>query len=374
MHLTGPRQTSGNKEHLRTDAASLWTRRKFVGAAALLPAALFAAACGDDDGSEPADTDATATGTQAPPTKLTFMAGFKAQANLPFVGAYIAQEKGYFREQNLEVDIKHAQSGEHLQLLLADTIQIATANGAQVLQRNAEGLPLVSIALIGQKSEQGFLVGANSGINSVKDWAGKKFGYKGSVPVEFLATAKANGLDPDSVEQVRVSFDPRVLSEGQVDILACFISNEPGQLDRIGYKTKLFDPSEYGIPALGLTYITTQDQLQKNPEMVSRFTKAALHGIEYAMANRVEAVDIVMKYAPQEVREQQTFMLETELARAETDLTRANGLGYQTEAQWQKLADVLAEYGVIAKGIDVKKAFSPNIPSAFLKGGKVAWP
>lgn len=377
MHLTGPRHIPGNRDPLLTDVAvtNLWTRRRILTAAGLLPAALFAAACGDDGSNDVESTGTpSAAATQGPPMKLTFMAGFKAQANLPFVGAYIAQEKGFFREQNLDVEIRHAQSGEHLQLLLAGTIQIATANGAQVLQRNAEGLPLVSVALIGQKSEQGFLVGANSGISTVQDWAGKRFGYKGSVPVEFLATAKANGLNPDTVEQVRVGFDPRVLSEGQVDILAVFVSNEPGQLDRIGYPTKLFDPSEFGIPALGLTYITTRDQVTKNPEMVSRFVKAALHGIEYADANRTEAIDIVMKYAPQEVREQQVFMLETELARARTDQTRSSGLGFQSEAQWQKLADTLVEYGVIGGGLDVKQAFSDTIPASFLKDGKVEWP
>ena len=31
-------------------------------------------------------------------TKVTFMAGFKPQANLPFVAAYVAKDKGYFRE------------------------------------------------------------------------------------------------------------------------------------------------------------------------------------------------------------------------------------------------------------------------------------
>ena len=115
---------------------------------------------------------------------VTFMAGFKPQANLPFVGVYVAQEKGYFKDQALNVNIRHAQSGEHLQLLLAGEIQFSTANGAQVLSRNDQGLPLQALALIGQKSEQGFAVGASSGINSVKDWEGKTFGYKGSIPAD----------------------------------------------------------------------------------------------------------------------------------------------------------------------------------------------
>ena len=55
------------------------------------------------------------------PDKLVFMAGFKPQANLPFVAAYVAQEQGYFAEQDLEVEIRHASSGEHLKLLVAAT-------------------------------------------------------------------------------------------------------------------------------------------------------------------------------------------------------------------------------------------------------------
>lgn len=357
MHLIGQPRSRGQA----SEKVAPVSRRRFLGVALGLPVALLSAACDDDSetASDPRQVQ-----------KVTFMAGFKAQANLPFVGAYVAREKGFFDQQSLDVDIRHAQSTEHLQLLLAGEVQFATANSGQVVQRNAEGLPLVSVALIGQKSEQGFIVGANSGIETVNDWAGKKFGYKGSVPVEFLAIARANGLDPDRVDQVRVSFDPRVLSEGQVDILACFVSNEPGQLDRIGYKTRLFDPSDYGVSAMGLTYIANRDFLTAQPQVVGRFVKAALKGIEYADLNRQEAVDIVMKYAPQENREQQLFMLETELARAQT----GSGFGWQTRDQWQKLADTLREYGVIDKAVDAGQVFSAEFPSSLFANGQVVWP
>jgi len=303
---------------------------------------------------------------------VTFMAGFKPQANLPFVGAYVAQEKGFFRDAGVEVDIKHDETGgQALQLLLAGQIDVTTANGAQVVQRNAQGLPLVSLALIGQKSEQGFAVGANSGINSVSDWAGKTFGYKGSVPNEFLAITKANGLDPVKVKQVRVGFDPRVLSEGQVDILAVFVSNEPGQLERIGYHVKVFDPSEYGVAALGLTYAATRDEVQKDPEALQRFIKAALKGIDYANSHRGEALDIVLKYAPQESREQQSFMLNTELDRALTPLTKANGWGWQTPEQWQALVNTLLDFQAIDKPLDASQIFTQQFVKQAYSGGKL---
>jgi ABC-type nitrate/sulfonate/bicarbonate transport system substrate-binding protein len=324
---------------------------------------VLVAACGDngEDRSSSSGSPSASTGTTSAalePKSLTFMAGFKPQANLPFVGAYVAQDKGFFDELNLDVDIRHAQSGEHLQLLLAGEVQVATANAAQVVERSSEGLPVVAVALVGQKSEQGFAVGANSGIENVQDWAGKRLGYKGTVPVEFLATAGANGLDPDDVEQNKVGFDPRVLSEGQVDILSVFISNEPGQLDRIGYPVKVFDPSDYGLPMLGLTYIASQDGINKDAEAIDRFVRAALKGITYAADHPEEALDIVMKYAPQENRDQQQFMLTTELARARTDLTEANRYGWQTAEQWKALADTLREFDVIKNDVDVSKVFT----------------
>ncbi|HWC29499.1 MAG TPA: ABC transporter substrate-binding protein [Dehalococcoidia bacterium] len=321
---------------------------------AVLALTLLVAACSGGSDDEPSGSQDNG---QAP-KKITFMAGFKPQANLPFVGAYVAQEKGFFKELNLEVDIRHAQSAEHLQLLLAGEVQVATANAAQIVERVADGLPVVSIALVGQKSEQGFAVGVNSGISSVRDWAGRRFGYKGTVPIEFLAIAKANGLNPNDVEQVKVSFDPRVLSEGQVDILSVFVSNEPGQLERIGYKVKVFDPSDYNIPVLGLTYIASQDGIKKDPEAIERFLRGALRGIEYASQNVEEALDIVMKYAPQENREQQRFMLTTELGRAKTPLTSSYGYGWQTTEQWTALAQALNEFQIVTKNVDVASLFT----------------
>jgi ABC-type nitrate/sulfonate/bicarbonate transport system substrate-binding protein len=338
---------------------------------ALVPggvATALLAACGGGS-----DKPAPTTEANLPPIKkLTFMAGFKPQANLPFVGAYVAKEKGFFAGQRLEVEIRHAQSGEHLQLVLAGEVNVTTANGASVIKRNAQNLNIVSIALIGQRSEQGFAVLDTSSIKSVKDWEGKTFGYKGSVPPEFLAITRANGVDPAKVNQVSVGFDPRILAEGKVDILPVFFSNEPGVLAAQGVKTRIFDPNDYGVESLGLTYISTGDQIAKDPDGLTRFLKAALKGIDYADKNREEAVDIVMKYAPDEVRSIQKFMMETELERAKTDLTRKNGIGWQTREQWQKNHDVLLEYKGIDKAFDVAIAFRDEFVKQVYKDGKLA--
>jgi len=334
------------------------------------PALAFAlAACGGGDDEAPSDAGSAGT---LEVKSVTFLASFKPQANLPFVGAYLAQEKGFFREQGLDVTIRHDTSGQSLQLLQASNVQFTTLDASDVLRRIADtDIDVQSIALVGQRGQQGFAVLADSGINTPADWAGKVVGYKGNVPPEFYAIAKSVNLNPERVELVRVGFDPRILSERRVDVLAVFMSNEPDTLRSIGFPTKVFDPNDYGLPMLGLTYVTTGAYASKDPEAVRRFTRAVLEGINYANDHRDEAIDITMKYAPDEDRAHQRFILDTELGRAVNDSTRANGIGWQTEAQWRALHDALVQYQALSKPVDLKRAFTNEFVDAAYEGGKL---
>jgi len=136
----------------------------------------------------------------------------------------------------------------------------------------------------------------------------------------------------------------------------------------------VFSAATYGMPTLGLTYVTTKDYAAQHPEVVERFLKAVLHGIEWARDNRDEAVDIVLKYATGEDREHQRFMLDTELAAAESDVTRENGLGWQTAEQWQALSASLRQFGALSKPVDANAAFSDEYLSAIYKDGQLQWP
>ncbi len=312
----------------------------------------------------------TAQPTEAPaaepPIQMTFMAGYKPQANLPFVGAYVAQEKGFFADEGLDVTIEHSPGkGEHLQLLTAGKVQVTTQDAAVLLKRRADpGLPLVSIALIGQRGQQAFVALADAGMETPKDWEGHTVGYKGTPPPDLFALMAAAGADPDKVELVNVGFDPRVLTEGQVDVYPVFKSNEPYLIESWGYDLTLWDAADYGVPTLGLTYVTSDEILAQNPEMLTRFLRAALKGIQYAADHPDEAVQIVMQYAgPETDPDHMRFMLETELADAYGPYTEGHGLGWQTAEQWQALADMLARYEILVPE-DVTPVFTTQILEA----------
>jgi ABC-type nitrate/sulfonate/bicarbonate transport system substrate-binding protein len=261
------------------------------------------------------------SGTPTAPEKVTFMAGFKAQANLPFVGVYVAKEKGFFKGEGLDVSIQHSSGGsQHVQLLMAGQVQFTTADAANVLQRIAEpGLPLLAVALIGQTGQQGWVTLADSGLDDPADWRGKTVGYRNTIPPDLLAILAARGLTLDDVNAVNIGYEPpQLLVEGRVDV----------------YPT------------------------------VAHFLAAVIRGIEWARHNRDEAVDIVLEYAPGEDREHQRFMLDTELAAADSSVTRAHGLGWQTSEQWNALKTSLEEYDAISGNVDADSAFSDRLLTA----------
>ena len=345
----------------------LVSARMGAGALALTAAAIGAVmACGQ--------TDQVAQPT-AEPQKIVFMAGFKPQANLPFVAAYVAQEEGYFAEQGLEVDIRHASTGEHLKLLLSGDVHFTTAAAASVIKRRSDpGAPIVAIALFGQRGDQGYMALADSGITDLADWQDRIFGYKISVPPDYLAMMKAEGVDRSKIQEVRVGYDPRVLTEGQVDVLAVFRSNEPDTVRRLGFEVVVWDPADFGVPTMGLTYIAMTETAESDPDLVTRFLRATMKGLEFTLNDPDAAVDIVMIYAPEENREHQEYMLRSELEDAVGDATRSGGLGAMTDGQWKALYDHLLEYDAIPAPFDYRTAYTTDFLEEIYDGASLKWP
>ncbi len=325
-------------------------RRRALAATILalgLIAALIIAACGGDS---PADDERLS---------FTFMAGFRAQANLPFVAAYVADQEGYFDELGLDVTIQHPSGqGEHIRLLLSGDVDLTTQPASEVIQRRADpGAPLVVVALFGQSGDLGYVVLEDSGIESPADFAGRTVGFKSVVQAEFLALLNANGLSADDVELVGVGFNPVVLPEGQVDVYPVFLNNEPDILQRVmGESIRIFQAGDAGVPTLGVTYVVTEDLLadETRREALRRFLTATMRGVQFALADPAAAIEATRAFISEEADLlHERFLLETDLANATSELTRDNGLGWFTEAQFQALHDVLREFGGIEQDVEI---------------------
>ena len=325
-------------------------RSRLLATVALGALVLLAATCGGDEQDE---------------NRITFVAGFRPQANLPFVAVYVAADRGYFAEEGLEVEIEHSPRGGHLQLLLEREIEFTTATAARAIQRRAEGLPVRAIALFGQRGDQGYVVRADSDIEGPSDFRGRSVGFKsGIVPPELKAMLGSVGLDEDDVRLRGVPFDIRPFLEGAVDVYPVFLNNEPYQIRQQGVAIRIIDPHDYGVPTLGLTFLAHEQTIAEDPALVERFLRATMRGVQYAAGHIDEAVEITLQYAEGADPEQQRFLLETDLANAQ----RENGIGRADAAQWSSLEDLLRRYEVIDAEVDVSGAFDGSFVDALYDG------
>ena len=328
---------------------------------ALLLASALVAACGNAatsahvTPSAPAGASATSTATPKPIERV----GFTPQANLPFVAAYVAQERGYFAEERLQVDIRHSSGqDEHLKLLLNKDVDFVTGTAAQALRRSDDGLPVVAIALFGQRGDQGYVVRADSGIKTPADFKGRTIGFKaGVVPAELEAMLKTAGLTRNDVKLVSVGFDPREFIEKKVDVYPVFLNNEPDTIRKAGVPITVLDPTDFGVPTLGLTYLANKEALAQRGDVAERFLRATLRATKWIEANPDAAVEITLKYAKGADVAHQRFLLGVDLKNA----ARADGFGRSSEADWQALADLLTRHQVLPRTMNAKQAVDMSI-------------
>jgi len=110
--------------------------------------------------------------------------------------------------------------------------------------------------------------------------------------------------------------------------------------------------------------VTSEETLANQPELLARFLRAALRGIEYARAHPDEAVQTVLKYTgPETDADHMRFMLESELEDAVSPVTEQNGLGWQTLEQWQSLSEMLQQYDALPR-LDAAQAFTTSVLQA----------
>ena len=313
--------------------------------ASLLVGATALVACGDED---PPETE-----------RITFMAGFRAQANLPFVAVYVADAEGFFADEGLEVEIQHSSGqDEHLKLLLDGTVDFITGTAAQAVRRVQEGLPVQAIALFGQRGDQGYVSLADSGIETPADFAGRTVGFKaGVVPAELHALLATAGLTVEDVELLAVGFDPRVFMEGGVDVYPVFLNNEPDTIRTAGVEVNVIDPHDFDVPTLGLTFLATTDTLEDG-DVAERFLRATFRAVQWIQDHPDEAIEIVLRHAEGADAAHQRYLLDTDLAAAQREDGR---IGLSDAAAWQALVELLVQYEVMPSSVEVASVVDQSI-------------
>ena len=208
----------------------------------------------------------------------------------------IAQEKGYFAEQGLEVEvIPPADPADPPKLVAAGKADLAVSYQPQLHMQVHEGLPLIRVGTLVATPLNCLLVLKDGPIKSLADLKGKKVGFSVAGVEEALLTAilKPHNLSFDDVELVNVnwSLSPSLMSK-QVDaVIGAFRNFELNQMDIENVPGRCFYLEEEGLPAYDeLIYVANSES--RDNDKIARFLAATEKATQYIVNHPTESWEI----------------------------------------------------------------------------------
>ncbi len=290
-----------------------------------------------------------ATPAAAELTPVTLQLQWVTQAQ--FAGYYVALDKGWYKEEGLDVSIiPGGPDQSSVDLVSAGTRDFGTALLADLAVAVQDGKPVVGIAQIQQKNGLLLLTKKSSGIQGPKDFMGKKVGlWLGSFETQFNALMSQQGILDNQYTRVSQGYSMTAFTNDELDVASAMIYNEYYAVLEAGYKPEdltVIDYADYGLDFPGDTLFTSTTTAAQNPDLCTRMVRASLKGWQYAIANPEEAVDIVLKYDQTGVQSK-THQLSMMTAIAKLVDVPGRQVGRSDDATLQRTIDTLTQFGIL---------------------------
>ena len=281
--------------------------------------------------------------------KVTIQLKWVTQAQ--FAGYYVAQDKGYYQAEGLDVTIK--PGGPDI-----GTPQVLAGGGADVivdwmpsaLASREKGVPLVNIAQIFKKSGMMLTCRKDSGIKSPSDFRGKTLGvwfYGNEYP--FLSWMSKLGIPTtggsNGVTVLKQGFNVDPILQKQAECVSTMTYNEYWQIVDAGLSPSelvVYKYEDQGVSTLedGLYVLENELRNKAFVSKMARFLKASIKGWKYAGDHPDEAADIVLENddtGAQTEKHQRRMMREI----SKLVGNQPQGIGYLIPADYRRTVDVL---------------------------------
>lgn len=216
---------------------------------------------------------------------------------------YVAVAKGYFKEEKLNVTVLPSKG-------TADAIRavetgIADLGFIDVPSLVAGGAAASSVKIVAVNYQKPpycvFSLNPGKNVTSPKDMVGLEFGSSTAsfVPRIHQAFMRMHGLDSSTLRVVNIDGAARVpmLAARKVESIDLFVMSEPGIRRAVkDGEPKCLLLGDHGLDIYSNSIGVKEDFLQKNPEVVRGFVRAALRGWKDALANPEEAARLQVQY------------------------------------------------------------------------------
>ncbi|MBS7006804.1 ABC transporter substrate-binding protein [Anaerostipes sp.] len=238
-------------------------------------------------------------------TKITFVLDWTPNTN--HTGIYVAEEKGYFKEAGLDVEIVQPPEDGAEVLVGSGKAQFGVSFQDTMMPAvvGEDALPIKAVAAVLQHNTSGIVSRKGEGIKRPKGLEGKKYATWNQ-DIEKAILKQVVEKDKGNFSKVKmipstVTDEVSALKSKKVDAIWIYygwagIATEVAGLDTDYFAFKDIDPVfDYYTPVI----IGNSDWMKKNPETAKAFLSAAKKGYEYSIKNPKDAGEILCKASPE---------------------------------------------------------------------------
>jgi len=299
-------------------------------------------------------------------TPIKFSLDWKFEG--PAAPFLLAKEKGYFKEEGLDVTIDTgAGSVEPINRVASGAYDMGFGDINSVIKFNDQNptTPLKSIYMFYNKPAFSIVGRKSLGVSAPKDLEGRKLGAPApdGAYAQWPIFVEANGIDASKVTIENVGFPVRepMLASGQVDAITGFSFSSFINLKANGVPVDditVLLMADYGVDLYGNTIIVSPAFAEKNPDAVKGFLRALTRAIDETIADPAAAVEYVVAANP--IVDKATELERLQMAIDQnivTDEVKKNGLGAVDPARLASAIDQI--------GLTFQFAAKPTAESAF---------
>lgn len=240
-------------------------------------------------------------------TKIKMVLNWKYQG--PQAWFFMAQDKGYFKAEGLDVEIDQGEGSSASITKVAAGAYQAGFGDINALINLAATRPAdapVAVYMIYNTPPFTIVVKKDSAIKTPKDLEGKTVGgpaNDGALKL-FPAFAKVAKIDAAKVNITNMAPNLReqMLQRGQVDAIFGFTNTVYFSAKLAGIDPekdlRFINYADYGMDLYSNAIVFSRAFLKENPKAVAGFVKAVNRAINDSLANPEAAMDVVMKREP----------------------------------------------------------------------------
>ncbi len=279
--------------------------------------------------------------------------------NIQYAPFYVAQAQGFYREAGFDVSFDYSFETDGVALVGASKLPFAIVSGEQVLMARDKGVPVVYVLAWWQKYPVVVVADAKLGLKTPADLKGHRIGLPGLFGANYIgliALLHESGLSEQDVTLDSIGFNQvEAFASGKENIVVGYVTNEPIQLRAKGYAITTFPVADY-VTLASNGIITNEKLIHDDPEMVHRFVRATLRGINYTIHYPDSAYQISTKYVEGLAtadRDIQMQILSQAIA-----YWKGDPLGASQPEAWEKMQQVLLDMGLISHPQDLNAAYT----------------